>query len=104
MDRWDGIECSECGGADVDLAEAIPGPLFKCQECGKRFDPPTDDDKPTCRLVGTDGNVFSVIARVNRCLKRAGQREQAKEWVTAATSSCSYDEVLQRVFDFVDPV
>ena len=102
MDRWDDIDCPECGSADVDLAEEIPGPLFACQECGERFDPPAD--KPPCPLVGTDGNVFAVIGTVSRCLKRAGLRDEAKAWVAEATSSASYDQVIERVFKYVDPL
>jgi hypothetical protein len=102
MRRWHDIECPRCGSADVDLAAEIPGPLFVCQECGERFDPPTD--KPTCPLVGTDGNVFAIIGTVSRCLRRAGKRAEAKAWVAEATSSRSYDEVLQATFRYVDPM
>jgi hypothetical protein len=102
MDRWDDIECPSCGSADVDLASEIPGPLFACQECGARFDPPADT--PPCPLVGTDGNVFAIIGTVSRCLKRAGQRERAKAWVAEATASTSYDEVLQKAHSYVDPM
>src|SRR5215212_6490493 len=46
--RWDDVECLNCGSADVDLAEAIPGPLFACQECGHAFDP---EDESTWEQV-----------------------------------------------------
>lgn len=61
-----------------------------------------DQVKPPCQLSNTDGNVFAVIATVSRCLKNAGQRDRAEEWQEAATRSKSYDEVLQRLFDYVD--
>jgi hypothetical protein len=102
MDRWHDIECPECGSADVDLAEEIPGPLFTCQECGESFDPPTD--KPACPLVGTDGNVFAIIGAVSRCLRRAGKRAEAQAWVADAVSSKSYDELLGKVWTYVDPM
>jgi len=50
--------------------------------------------KPVCRLVGTDGNVFSIIGRVQRALKEAGQPERASEFVQRAFQAKSYDEVL----------
>lgn len=30
-------------------------------------------DKPKCKLIGGDGNVFAVIGAVSKALKRAGQ-------------------------------
>lgn len=59
-------------------------------------------EKPTCRLVGTDGNVFAVIGTVTRCLKTAGQPERAEEFTKAAFASRSYNEVLGLCFDYVD--
>lgn len=26
--------------------------------------------KPICKLIGTDGNVFAIIGKVSKCLKR----------------------------------
>lgn len=46
------------------------------------------------KLVGEDGNVFSIIGRVSKALKRAGHYDAAKEFVKKATSSKSYDDVL----------
>jgi len=103
--HFDEMECPQCGSGDVDLAEEVVGPVFQCQECLHRFDPPqTDASKPLCQLVGTDGNVFAVIARVSRCLKRSGQPDRAQEWVRDATNSHSYDEVIQKTFNYVDPM
>ena len=55
-------------------------------------------------FTGLDGNVFGIIARVRRCLEDDGQPERAQEWVADATSSRSYDEVLQKTFRYVDPM
>ena len=60
--------------------------------------------KPECRLVGTDGNVFSIIGLVSRALKRDGQPERAAEWCQKAMSCGSYDEVLTLLHDYVDPM
>lgn len=59
--------------------------------------------KPEVKLVGEDGNVFSIIARVRKALIKAGQKEKAEEFVKRATSAKSYDEVLVLLHDYVDP-
>ena len=58
--------------------------------------------KPTCQLSGEDGNVFSVIGRVSKALKRAGQPDKAKEFSGKALSAGSYDEVRRLCFDYVE--
>ena len=60
------------------------------------------DNKPKCKLVGQDGNVFNIIGIVSRTLKRAGQRDKANEFVEKARQSRSYDSVLQLCFQYVD--
>jgi hypothetical protein len=62
----------------------------------------TDAGKPTCKLVGTDGNVFSIIGRVKQALKEAGQEDRAREFVEKAFQARSYDEVLALCTDYVD--
>jgi len=54
------------------------------------------------KLVGEDGNVFNIIGKVSRELKRAGFREEAKEFQERAFKCGSYDEVLQLVFEYVE--
>lgn len=57
---------------------------------------------PECKLTGTDGNVFAIIAKVSKTLKRAGHRDKAEEFCSAAMSSKSYDDVLALCFKYVD--
>ena len=54
------------------------------------------------RLVGEDGNVFSVIARVSKALKRAGMPEKAEEFRAKAMKAESYDAVLRLCMDYVE--
>lgn len=50
--------------------------------------------KPSCELIGTDGNVFALAGRVISCLKKHGLKNQAQE-VTEKLFRCkSYDEAL----------
>ena len=46
------------------------------------------------QLTGEDGNVFGVIGRVAKALKRADERELAKEFEEKAFKCESYDAVL----------
>lgn len=58
--------------------------------------------KPKCKLIGTDGNVFALAARVGKVLKNAGLHEQAKEFEDNVFDSESYDEALTVMGDYVD--
>ena len=59
--------------------------------------------KPQCRLVGTDGNVFAVIGAVSKALKQAGLSDQAEEFTHKAMSASSYEEILGGlVFEYVE--
>ena len=59
-------------------------------------------DKPKMELVGYDGNIFSIMGRASRLLKRAGMREEADEMFKRVTSSGSYDEALRIVSEYVE--
>lgn len=60
-------------------------------------------DLPTCRLSGTDGNVFAIIGTVSRALKKAGQHAEAEEFKQRATSGeYDYHGVIGLAFEYVD--
>lgn len=59
------------------------------------------DEKPECKLIGEDGNVFNIIGRVQRTLRQAGKKDDASAFVKAAFSAGSYDEVLNLAGDYV---
>lgn len=59
-------------------------------------------EKPVCKLVGEDGNVFNIIGRVRRALRYAGERDAAEEFVRRALACQSYGEVLALVLAYVD--
>ena len=60
------------------------------------------DNKPACKLIGEDGNVFAIIGNVSRTLRRAGMADKAKEFSAKAMNSGSYDEVLRLCMEYVD--
>ena len=59
------------------------------------------EEKPICKLVGEDGNVFNIIGRVSKTLKSAGLSDKAKEFTTKAFAAGSYDAVLNLCDDYV---
>ena len=60
-----------------------------------------ENQKPICRLVGEDGNIFSILGRVSRTLKENGKGEQVKEVGERVMASSSYDEALQIIMEYV---
>jgi len=58
--------------------------------------------KPSCKLVGTDGNVFSIIGKISATLKKAGLPDKAKEFTSKAFGAESYDVVLQLANKYVE--
>ena len=59
-------------------------------------------NKPTCKLVGTDGNVFSLIGNVVKTLKKHNLITESKEFQQRAFGAKSYDEVLTIIHEYVD--
>lgn len=58
--------------------------------------------KPVVKLIGTDGNVFSIIGKVSKALKSSGEPEKAREFSELAFACGSYDEVLRLVGEYVE--
>jgi hypothetical protein len=59
-------------------------------------------DKPRCRLIGKNGNVFNLIAIVTATLKKADMADKAKEFMEKAWHAGSYDNVLVLIMDYVE--
>jgi len=59
-------------------------------------------NKPRCKLIGKDGNVFNIIGLVRNALRNAGQLEQAREFVIESLSCGSYDKVLVLAKKYVE--
>ena len=63
---------------------------------------PKKTSKPICKLVGTDGNVFSVIGNVSTALRRGGHIDKVEEFQEKAFRCGSYDEVLRLCHKYVE--
>ena len=60
------------------------------------------ETKPTVKLIGHDGNTFSIMGRVKQALKRAGaDKEYIDEYLNKATSG-DYDHLLVVSMGYVD--
>ena len=60
------------------------------------------NQKPPCKLIGEDGNIFSILGRVSKTLKEDGKEEQAKEVRERVMASSSYGEALQIIMEYVE--
>lgn len=58
--------------------------------------------KPNCKLMGEDGNIFFILGRVSRTLKKHGEVDQAQEVSERVMASGSYDEALQIIMEYVE--
>ena len=59
-------------------------------------------NKPDCKLIGEDGNIFNLMARAARTLRENDLSEEAKEMRERITSSGSYDEALGIIGEYVN--
>ena len=62
----------------------------------------TTHTKPMIKLVGEDGNIFSIMGRTSKALKRAGLRAEAAAYTERVTRCGSYDEALMITLEYVD--
>ena len=59
-------------------------------------------NKPRCKLIGENGNIFNLLGIASRTLKEAGLKSDADEMVERVTSSNSYLEALAVISEYVD--
>lgn len=59
-------------------------------------------EKPICKLIGVDGNVFNLAAKVSRTLKDNDLQDQAQEVWDKLKECQSYDQALQLFMDYVE--
>lgn len=63
---------------------------------------PEEKQKPDCKLIGEDGNVFNLLGIASRTLRQNGMAEQAVEMRDRVCSSGSYGEALCIIGDYVN--
>ena len=58
--------------------------------------------RPKMKLVGEDGNIFAILGRASRLLKRNGQAEQAEEMSNRVYHSRDYYKALNIISEYVE--
>ena len=58
--------------------------------------------RPLCRLIGTDGNIFALVGKASRALRREGFNTEAIELQENLFKMKSYDEALNLISDYVE--
>lgn len=58
--------------------------------------------RPKMKLVEQDGNIFAILGRASRLLKKNGQPEQAKEMCDRVYQSGDYCEALNIISEYVE--
>jgi hypothetical protein len=59
-------------------------------------------NKPTVKLIGTNGNALAIIGKVTRELRKAGYDEDYIETYKKEAMSGDYDNVLITTFKYVE--
>ena len=55
----------------------------------------------TVRLVGKDGNAFSIMGTVAKALRKSGHKEAVDEFMKQAMSG-NYDNLLRTCMEYVE--
>lgn len=63
-----------------------------------------DFKKVDAQIIGADGNVFNLIGICQKALKKNGYYDEASELISRVTNSHSYDEALQIMCEYVNPI
>ena len=62
---------------------------------------PQQAQKPRMRLIGQDGNIFSILGRASRLLRQNGQGKQAEEMFRRVQESGDYYKALNIISEYV---
>lgn len=58
--------------------------------------------KPKVKLIGTDGNVFSLAGKCGTALRKARLHTEADQMYSEISNSESYSEALSIMMNYVD--
>lgn len=58
--------------------------------------------KPDCKLIGEDGNIFNLMGIASKTLRQNGMAEQAVEMRDRIRESGSYDKALCIIGEYVN--
>src|SRR5690554_6196550 len=60
--------------------------------------------KPKSPIIGADGNIFNLVAIASKTLNTNGFVNEAQEMSKRVYTSSSYEEALQIITEYVEPV
>lgn len=60
--------------------------------------------KVNAPIIGADGNIFNLIAIASRSLKHEGYKDLALVMSSRVMASDSYDEALNIIMEYIEPV
>jgi hypothetical protein len=58
--------------------------------------------KPVCKLIGQDGNIFNLMGIACRALRDAGLEKRAFEMIERISLAQDYDEALRIILEYVE--
>lgn len=61
-----------------------------------------NNNKPKCKLIGEDSNIYNLMAIAFKCLKSNGQRDEGNKMVDEVTVAKSYHQALSIIAKYVD--
>ena len=85
-------------GAGSDFQVQVKAPENEMQE----KQPEPKPSHPKLKLLGHDGNIFSILGDASRLLRRAGMSEQANEMADRVHKSGNYYEALGIISEYVE--
>ena len=85
-------------GAGSDFLIQMKAPENGVQE----KQPEQKPSRPELKLLGHDGNIFSILGDAARLLRRAGMSEQANEMADRVHKSSNYYEALGIISEYVE--
>ena len=59
-------------------------------------------EKPRCKLIGENGNIFNLLGIASRTLKEAGLEDGADEMASRVYKSQSYLEAIAIISEYVE--
>lgn len=59
-------------------------------------------NKPKCKLIGKNGNIFNLLAIASSCLKRNKMEGKAAEMSHKVFAAGSYEEALSIIAEYVE--
>lgn len=62
----------------------------------------SEQEKPDCKLIGEDGNIFNLMGIASRTLRQNGMADEAVEMRDRIRVSGSYDEALCIIGEYVN--